>query len=503
MADIADTTSGKIAGREKDGLLLFAGVPFASAPAGRLRFRAPEPHEGWEDVRDATVFGQVSVQVGDSLAAIGAAPPPDWSEDCLFLNIQTPALDDARRPVMVWIHGGSFMNGTGGMPWYDGAAFVRHGDVVVVTINYRLGALGWLHLGHLDPTYATSGNNGLLDQVAALRWVGDNIVGFGGDPDNVTIFGESAGAMSVGTLLGTPAAEGLYAKAIAQSGAAHNVSSTDDAATITDAFISELGGGGLDAVLAAAPERLLEVQEAISQAMTAGRLPRRPSSASGLPFGPVIDGAVLPRRPIEAIKAGSAASVPLLTGINRDEWNLFAFMDRAVADADMLTRRLGRFVEQPEPLIDAYRRARPDASHDELYRAVMTDRVFGIPAVRMVEAQAGHQPDHTFLYHFEYASTAFDGRLGSCHALEIPFVFDNLGRGGVELLTGPDSPQSLADSMHAAWISFARTGSPVPEDAADWPAYDEDSRATMTFGVPSHLESDPGAAERRAWGGLL
>jgi para-nitrobenzyl esterase len=206
---------------------------------------------------------------------------------------------------------------------------------------------------------------------------------------------------------------------------------------------------------------------------------------------------------MEAIKAGSAASVPLLTGINRDEWNLFAFMDRVVADAGMLTRRLGRFVEHPEPLIDVYRRARPGASYDEIFKAVMTDRVFGIPAVRMVEAQARHQPDHTFLYRFEYESTAFDGRLGSCHALEIPFVFDNLGRGGVELLTGPEPPQSLADSMHAAWISFARTGTPVHQGAADWPAYDEDGRATMIFGLPNHLEREPGAAERRAWAGLL
>jgi para-nitrobenzyl esterase len=186
----------------------------------------PSPTTGGRESATPPVFGAVSVQTGDSLAAIGSTPAPDWSEDCLFLNIQTPALDDAGRPVMVWIHGGSFVNGTGAMPWYDGPNFVRHGDVVVVSINYRLGALGWLHLGHLDPPTPRSGNNGLLDQIAALRWVRDNIAGFGGDPDNVTIFGESAGAMSVGTLLGTPAAEGLFAKAIAQSGAAHNVSST-------------------------------------------------------------------------------------------------------------------------------------------------------------------------------------------------------------------------------------------------------------------------------------
>jgi len=503
MAVIADTTTGKIAGRDKDGLLLFAGVPFAAAPVEELRFKAPQPHGGWAGVRDATRFGAVSVQTGDSLAAIGPAPAPEWSEDCLFLNVQTPALDDARRPVMVWIHGGAFVNGTGAIPWYDGANFVRHGDVVVVSINYRLGALGWLELGLLDEEYATSGNNGLLDQIAALRWVGDNIAGFGGDPGNVTIFGESAGAMSVSTLLGTPSAAGLFAKAIAQSGAAHNVTPMDDAAAVAEAFVAELGGGDIEALRTADPDRLLAAQQAVSEAMVAGRLPRRSSSAAGLPFGPVIDGTVLARHPVEAIRDGSASSVPLLTGTNRDEWNLFGLMDRHVDDVDTLVRRLGRFVDRPEALVEAYRTARPGDDFDGLFKAVMTDRVFRLPAIRMAEAQSAYQPEHTFLYLFEYASTAFDGRLGSCHALEIPFVFDNLHRAGTELLTGPEPPQSVATAMHSAWIAFARTGSPAVDALPDWPAYDEGDRATMVVGVPCHLEHDPDAGERLAWSGLI
>jgi para-nitrobenzyl esterase len=503
MTIIADTTSGKIAGRQKDDILLFAGVPFAAPPVEELRFKAPQSHEGWSDVRDATRFGRVAVQVGDSLSAIGAAPTPDWSEDCLFLNIQTPALDDGRRPVMVWIHGGAFVNGTGAMPWYDGAHFVRHGDVVVVSINYRLGTLGWLELGHLDPAYATSGNNGLLDQIAALRWVGDNIAGFGGDPDNVTVFGESAGAMSVGALLGAPTASGLFAKAIAQSGAAHNVSSLDAAGAVTEAFLADLGGGGIEALLAAPAERLLEVQQTVAQAMLAGHIARPVTSASGLPFGPVIDGEVLPRHPSEAIRDGSAASVPLLTGTTRDEWNLFGLMDRKVESPDVVVRRLGRFVDHPDALVATYRAARPEVSDDELFKGIMTDRMFRIPAIRMAEAQAAHQRDHTFMYLFEFASTAFDGRLGSCHALEIPFVFDTLHRPGVEMLTGPEPPRSVANAMHAAWIAFARTGSPNHEGLPDWPAYDSADRATMFFGVPCHLGHDPAAAERQAWSGLL
>jgi para-nitrobenzyl esterase len=502
MSVIADTTSGKVAGRQSHDILLFAGVPFAAPPVGELRFRAPVPHPGWNDVRDATRFGQVAVQVGDSLGAIGAAPAPDWSEDCLFLNIQTPALDDARRPVMVWIHGGAFVNGTGAMPWYDGGNFVRHGDVVVVSINYRLGALGWLELGHLDPDYATSGNNGLLDQVAALTWVHDNIAGFGGDPGNVTVFGESAGAMSIGALLATPRAEGFFAKAIAESGAAHNVTSADGAAAVTDAFLHELGGG-IDRARTATPEQILGAQKAVGEAMVSGRIARAVTSASGLPFGPVVDGVVLPVHPVQAIAAGSSASVPLLTGTTSDEWNLFGLMDKAVTDTETIVRRLGRFVDRPEALVDAYLKARPDVSLDDLFKGIMTDRMFRMPAVRMAEAQAVHQPQHTFLYLFEFASTAFEGRLGSCHALEIPFVFDNLHRPGIELLTGPEPPQALADAMHASWIAFARTGSPAHAGIPSWPAYAHDGRATMYFGASAHLENDPAAAERLAWGDLL
>jgi len=404
---------------------------------------------------------------------------------------------------MVWIHGGAFVNGTGAIPWYDGAKFVRGGDMVVVTINYRLGALGWLHLGHLDPTYASSANNGLLDQIAALRWVRDNIAGFGGDPDDVTIFGESAGAMSIGTLLGTPSAAGLFAKAIAQSGAAHAVSSVDDAAVVTDAFVAALGGGGLDAVLAATPERLLEVQQEVSQAVLTGRVRRTVGTASGLPFVPVVDGAVVPRHPLDAIGGGSAAAVALLTGTTRDEWNLFGLLEKPVEDADTLVRRLGRFVDSADALTATYGAARSEVDHDALFKSIMTDRIFRIPAIRMAEAQSVHQPENTFMYLFEFVSTAFDGRLGSCHALEIPFVFDNLHKRGVELLTGPEPPQSVAAAMHAAWIRFARTGSPVDDSSPDWPPYDEARRATFHFGVPCHLEDDPAGSERLAWSGLL
>jgi para-nitrobenzyl esterase len=501
MTVLVKTGAGAVEGREKNGILLFAGIPFAAPPTGVRRFRPPEPHGGWEGVRDATRFGKVSVQVGDSLGSIGAAAPPDWSEDCLFLNVQTPAADDHKRPVMVWIHGGAFVNGTGAIPWYDGSKFVHHGDVVVVSINYRLGALGWLYLGHLDPEYRTSGNCGLLDQIAALEWVQQNIAAFGGDPQQVTVFGESAGAMSVGTLLGTPKAEGLFTRAIAQSGAAHHVSSIERSAVITDAFLKEFGTDDLGALFEAAPDRILAAQQVISTSMARGELGRSVLADADLPFTPVVDGQVLPTRPIDAVRHGSAAEVPVLTGTTAEEWNLFVLGSPKVKDDATLLRRVGRIVEDPDTLVAGYRQALGPVGPDEIFRALMTDRVFWLPAVRLVEAQSIHQPEHTFLYRFDVASSALDGRLGSCHALEIPFVFDQLTKAGVDLLTGPGAPQSVADDMHAAWIAFARQGSPGV-GGLDWPAYGED-RQTMIFAVPSHCVNDPDAARRQAWEGLL
>ena len=237
--------------------------------------------------------------------------------------------------------------------------------------------------------------------------------------------------------------------------------------------------------------------------MATGKGPRRSTAASGLPFGPVIDGEVLPRHPYEAVVDGLSSSVPLLVGTTKDEWTLFGLMQSSLPDGDALRRRLGRIVEEPEPLLAAYRSVRAEASHDDLFTAIMTDRVFRVPAIRLAEAQATHQPDHTFMYLFEYESTAFDGRLKSCHALEIPFVFDTLTKGGVEMLTGAEPPAELAEAMQRAWISFARTGDPGHDGVPTWPAYDHAGRATMHFGLTCHLEHDPAPTERLAWEGVL
>jgi para-nitrobenzyl esterase len=440
--------------------------------------------------------------VGATDALIGGKEP-DWNEDCLFLNVQTPALDDGRRPVMVWIHGGGFTSGAGSIPWYNGARFVTNGDVVVVTINYRLGAFGWLYLGHRDQTLIASGNAGLSDQIAALRWVRDNIAAFGGDPGNVTIFGESAGAMSVATLMGTPAAAGLFHKAIAQSGAAHHTQLPDMAADMTDRIMDALAVTSVAELVDVPAGALLDAQLSVSTDVAKERVASAENTGLGLPFSPVVDGAMLPSAPLDAIANGASASVPLLTGTNLDEWNLFGLAARAPADADAIARRLGRIVEDPHEVAATYRRSRDGADHGELWSAIMTDRVFRIPAIRLAEAQARHRRSNTFMYEFDWASSAFGGRLGSCHALEIPFAFDNLHQPGVAFFTGAHPPQALATAMHRAWIAFARNGRPDHDGLPPWPAYDSQRRATMHFNVSCAVGDDPAADRRAAWNGAL
>ncbi len=495
MGTVVEISTGRLAGRHKDGVLRFGGIPYAAPPVGDCRFGAPEPAPPWTGERDATGFGPVAPQRPGALESIAGAAAPDWDEDCLTLNVWTPALDAGRRPVMVWIHGGGFTAGSGSVPWYRGNSFVEHGDVVVVTINYRLGALGWLYLDGMAGAETTASNAGLLDQVAALRWVRDNIAAFGGDPGNVTIFGESAGGMSVATLMGTPAASGLFHRAIAQSGAAQAVASPADAAEVADRLIAALSVTDVAGLRAVPAGDLLAAQSDLAESLTRERAQRPSANFALLPFTPVLDGAVLPTQPLDAIAHGAAPEVSLMTGTTREEWRLFGLMLRSIEDEATLLRRVGRICEDPHAFVDAYRQSADDPDHDQIWTAVMTDRVFRIPAIRLAEAQGAHAP--TWMYQFDWASTAFDGRLGSCHALEIPFVFDVLGRSGADLFTGPDAPQSLADTMHGAWLAFARDGDP------GWDRYDTLSRATMHFDTTCEVRHDPAAEARAAWDGLI
>jgi para-nitrobenzyl esterase len=492
---IATTTSGKVEGREKEGVVLFAGIPYAAPPVGDLRFKAPRPHEPWEDVRPAQRFGPAAPQLqGEGLTDRW---PVRWDEDCLTLNVSTPAVDGGRRPVLVWIHGGAFRTGQGGIPWYNGARFAVNGDIVVVSFNYRLGALGFAHLARFGDEYATSGLNGILDQVAALEWVRDNIAAFGGDPDNVTIAGESAGAMSVGTLLGLPRAAGLFRRAILESGAAHHMLPLEAAEKVSDLFREALDARSIDDLLAAPAQDVLAAQAKVDAALGRGAGLVNELGVAALPFSPVVDGSALPLSPLEAVRRGASAGVSVIAGTNRDETTLFGYGNIDEERLRKVAVRLGG----DEEMVAAYRAARPNASPNDVLTAVTTDHMFRIPAIRLAEARAAHGAK-TWMYLFAWESRAFNGRLKATHALEIPFVFDNLDKTGVDVFLGEGpKPQHVAGAMHAAWTSFIRSGNPNCEAVPHWPAYGLERRATMVVADMRQLVDDPAGAERRLWDG--
>lgn len=496
-ASVVYTRHGAVRGMESGGVVVWRGVPFAQPPLGTLRFRPPQPPQPWSGVRDATAFGPACPQPAFLFEQMLGAEAPPTDEDCLTLNVWSPAADAAHRPVLVWIHGGAFVNGSGSTAWYDGESFARD-DTVVVTLNYRLGPLGFLALDRLSGVNAAgSGNCGLLDQVAALGWVRENIAAFGGDPANVTVFGESAGAMSIGALLGTPAARGLFQKAVLQSGAAAHTLDLATATATTQRMLDVLGvpSARLEDLQALPVERIIEA---------AGELGA--DSRDLLLFEPVVDDTVLPRAPLASIAAGSASGISLLLGTNHDEMNLYVAFDPSLAsltDAGVL-RQAARLVGEAaaEDLVTAYRKARPGATPGEVWSAISTDATFRIPAIRLAEAQA-HQDPGIWMYRFDWRSPALNDRLGACHALELPFVWNNLAQRGVTTLTGDGTDrQAIADRMHASWVAFARAGDPTAAGQPSWPAYDLMRRATKVFDVRDGIEEDPGADERVLWEGL-
>jgi para-nitrobenzyl esterase len=506
---IATTAQGRIEGFERNGAWQFRGIPYAAPPVGERRFRPPAPPEPWEGVRSGREFGAISCQGTGGTTAFLGEQARETSEDCLFLNVLTPGCDDAGRPVVVWIHGGGFVNGSGSTPWYDGTRMATRGDVVVVTVNYRLGAAGFLWLGDLDPSYRSSGVNGLLDQAAALRWVQENIAGFGGDPGNVTIVGESAGAMSVSTLLALPAARGLFHRAVAESGAASNTFPPRIAAEITSSMMSRLEVTDLEGLLAADPDALVAAAGKVTGEIfhDPGRIAGPTGIALAMAFQPVVDGEWLPADPLEAVRRGDAADVPFLTGTNLDEWNLFRLMSPSGLDHPALLERLDSHFGDGHRVHETFAASVPaGATPDDLWSAVLTDVTFRMPAVRLVEARAEGATSPTHQYLFTWASPAFGGIAGSCHALEIPFVFGVLANPGAELILGGvagDDLWGLSDAMQDAWIAFARTGDPNHPGLPEWPAWDPETRPVMRFDVEPALVHDPGRAERLLWEGVL
>jgi para-nitrobenzyl esterase len=497
---IAKTKSGKVRGAPGKAGLVFKGIPFAAPPVGALRFCPPAPVARWDGVRDCLDYGPSCIQAPPAAGVLNGDAPRSgsMSEDCLYLNVFTPALDDARRPTMVWIHGGGFTGGSGSLPLYDGRAFTRDG-VVLVTINYRLHALGVLYLDELFDGARGTGNLGMLDQAAALEWVRDNIAAFGGDPNNVTIFGESAGGDSVATLLAMPTAAGLFKRAIPQSGNGDMNLTAATARRITQRVLDAVGvkAGDWSALRALPAERLVEASARLR------RLLQPEDGKVRLGFAPVIDGTVQPGHPTRRLAAGCAAGIDLMVGTCADESRLFRFaMPRAdqermpPPDVAALFAPVKR---TPEEVMKVYSAGRPEASTPDLHVAIETDEAFRIPAIRMAEAQLRHNR-RVWMYRFTWRTPVLGGRLGACHALELPFVFERLR---IPFLVGDAPPIALAGEMHAAWVRFASSGDPSGGSLPAWSTYDLKRRATLEFDTPCRLTNDPAGAERQLWDGVI
>ncbi|MGA4844227.1 carboxylesterase/lipase family protein [Streptomyces sp. G45] len=469
------TAQGRVRGVREEHATVFRGIPYAAAPFGPRRFDVPRPPEPWEGVRDATAFGPTAPKHPYRPPLSELLPDPDApGDDCLNLNVWTPDPAGGPYPVMVWIHGGSFCHGSNRAPVYDGTAFARDG-VVLVSVNYRLGVEGFAVLPDAPA------NLGLRDQIAALEWVRDNIHAFGGDPGSVTVFGESAGAVSVAALLTAPRAAGLCRRAVLQSGAP-TAMPPDRAGRATRAIADRLGVPATAAALRTVPvPRLLDAQR---QVLDGGN-----PITGGPGFHLAVDGDVLPEHPAAALADGASADVDLLMGTTTEEYRLWFVPGGLTERVSPLALRLAMLKKRvPRSAARTYRRHRPGATPGEILGALATDLLLRVPQNRLADAR---RPGRTFLYEFAWP-TPVQG-LGACHALELGFVFDTLRSADVRALTGPDAPQALADAVHAAWVEFAKTGSP------GWEAWSA-ARPVMTYDATGgRLVHAPREAERRLW----
>ncbi|MFE3827554.1 carboxylesterase/lipase family protein [Streptomyces sp. NPDC059092] len=481
--------AGRLRGRREGGVAVFRGIPYAQPPVGALRFAAPSPATGWEGVRDAGAYGpacpQAEVPVrltrpnGDADAGgSGAAAPDEW----LTVNVWSPARPgtgtgpDAPLPVMVWIHGGAYMSGTAGDPGYDGGRLAREGHVVVVTLNYRLGVEGFAWIE------GAPANRGLLDQVAALEWVRDNIGAFGGDPGRVTVFGESAGAGSVAALLVMERAAGLFARAIAQS-VPGPYFSPELAADMSAAIAAELGPGIRPTVAELAefpPDRLVAAGAAMAGRMAGWEDRWGGVARTATPYSPVVDGDVLPRAPWEALADGAARDIELIVGHNRDEYRLFAALSGQIG---LMTeeRALGA-LRALGPVADsaaAYRAAHPDADAELLHELVFSDWLFRMPSLRLAQAHVAGG-GRARVYELTWQATGMGGVLGACHALDVPLTFGNLTSGLAPMLIGAEpsaEAEALSARFRAAWTAFAS----YALTDADWPPYDLEERQVLVL----------------------
>ena len=509
LAPIVEIATGRLRGASSAGIHSFKGIPYGASTAGRGRFMPPEPVRPWPGVREALAYARRAWQLPNRPkrrpvleTLLGPADTTPESEDCLTLNVWAPGLGDgAKRPVMVWLHGGAFGYGSGNRAVTDGANLARRGDVVVVSVNHRLNIFGFLHLADIGgPAWAHSGNAGMLDIVAALRWVRDNIAAFGGDPGNVMIFGESGGGGKVSVLLAMPAARGLFHRAIIQSGAAIRVSTRERANALAEAVLKEIGIGHneCERLQTVSAERLLVAIAPASRAVGRSRWPL----LDRYDFGPVVDGCDLTQHPAEPEAPAISDDIPLMVGATREESAFFLADDDAVWNGTLTEEELRRRVaavagDQTDALLAACRSTMPQASPADRLIVALTGSNFWVRTVLLAERYAARTRAPVYMYSLDWQSPAHDGRVKAHHAMDLPFVFDNVD--AADTTAGASGARELAARISATWTAFVRTGSPNNSAIPSWPTYTTADRATMVFDNKCRVVHDPDREARLLW----
>ena len=521
-----ETKYGRLGGSRTEGLMIFKGIPYGGFVSGHNRFKAAPALEPWKGVRDALISGAPAIQtpIRPSFGKSEGMP----AEDCLYLNVWTPAADGRKRPVMFYSHGGGFTVGSGGAPYQDGGNLARTWDVVVVATNHRLGLMGFLFLGDLGgEEYATSGNQGLLDICDGLKWVKENIAAFGGDPDNVMIFGESGGGAKTSCLYAMPKASPYFNKASIESGPGIRMLPRDVATETTIMALKQLGLDKNDwrKLLEIPADKLLEVQVALGRqpggplTMTGGR---KGMGGGGRPggFGPVVDGTVLPHHPFDPDAPAISKDKPLMVGYNRDE-TIFFFMEAHntdvfnLSEASLKERLQKEFGKDADDVFTTYRKSRPYASPSDLYIAISTARMIGLGSITIAERKFAQHGAPVYAYIFTYESQRIvpgtQHKVGAAHALEIAYKFDLIKPSASATNADPQQTATrtmmdtstdsvkTAENMSQMWSTFARTGHPGAKGQPNWPAYDTKTRATMEINAACKVVDDPFTLERKLW----
>jgi para-nitrobenzyl esterase len=490
-----ETSMGKVRALLQDKIAAFKGVPYGSSTSGAARFLPPAKVQSWTGVRDAFELGHRSPQTPAGLipefAAMDRSEPT--GEDCLCLNIWTPGPGNARkRPTMVWLHGGGYSTGSAGFICYDGANLARKHDVVVVGVNHRLNVFGYMYLAELGgEKYAQSSNLGMLDIIAALEWVRDNILAFGGDPGNVTLFGQSGGGGKVSTLMAMPSAQGLYHRAIVESASAIKGVTRSDATESAQKLLAQMGlePGDIDKAQHLPTEQLLA-------AMGEGG----PAGNQALRLAPVVDGRTLPKDPFDPVAPEMSSNIPLLIGSVETEVTFFPGQQLDPIDDASLHRKVKETAHtedaQADRLIAVYRKGRPGITNTDLYLILASDATFRRGVLTEAERKATAAKAPVYMYYFTWRTRVREGKLRSFHTLEIPFVFENVDLAKSMTGSGEDRYE-LSDKISSAWVAFARSGNPNHKRLPNWPAFNNTQRATMILNDDCKVVNDPNGEERR------